>query len=471
MNGGNLILPRVRVMWGDINLSNYNGSIGGFPENEPLVFDVRANLAAENEGPTAEMKWNPTGPAMKVYEYMVKSYMNKAIVVEFFYSGGRNLPLIFMWSGQSINYGNDMGITIKMVSELAGKVNGNIRSTAQTGEKKPTGYLERTAKQFSVDYGIFKFNEGTKKHWDEKVTLANMYGNDWTLGNAASQIAKQTGDVPTANNIGEASIVFFPPFSYPGTKPNEVEIATPQSGMPDVKKRYGYILGPSIINTITRTSDWKPPQQDNNNMPGKQTKARKPTTEPHTQQNPPTTPQKNVEQTGKPTSSPIGTSSNRANLAILNKDNPEGPNRSNAINDEKGSKLDLDTLMCPLLCGIKPHDVLYVPSLSGDFIEDWIVQEVGYSQNNGQVNINLQATRVYGLGTAMNQKEAEKFKQYAESIGLIGKNASLDNWDKYAWDLGGSAASATTFMSDAEFGVDTTGLSLPGLSGAGALAR
>jgi hypothetical protein len=457
MSGGNLILPRVRVMWGDVNLSSYNGSTGGFPENEPLIYDVRANLSAENEGPTAEMKWNPTGPAMKVYEELVSSYMDKQIRVEFFYSGGKTLPLIFMWSGQSISYGNDMGITVKMVSELAGMVNGNIRSTAQARSEnkgaKPTTFLQTTAQQFSVDYGLFKFNEATKKHWDKKVTLQNMYGNDWTLGNAASQISKQTGDIAIATNIGEAGIVFFPPFSYPGTKPNEVEIATAKPQEVDVKKRYGFILGPSIITSVTRTSDWKPPQQDNNNLPGTQPRARKPSTEPHVQQKPPTNQQTNVEKTGKATSAPVGTANNRANLSILNKDNPEGPSRANALNDEKGSKLDMETLMCPLLCGIKPTDVMYLPSLTGEFIEDWIVQQVGYSQNNGQVNINIQATRAYGLGTPMNQKEAEKFKQYAESIGLIGKNASLENWDKYAWGI--ESTSATASMP--EFGVDSAG--------------
>jgi hypothetical protein len=89
--------------------------------------------------------------------------------------------------------------------------------------------------------------------------------------------------------------------------------------------------------------------------------------------------------------------------------------------------------MCPLLVGIKPHDILYIPSLSGEFIEDWVVQSVGYSAQNGSVEISVQASRVIGLGTPMNKEAADKFKASAISQGLIGPNSTLEAWEKYAW--------------------------------------
>jgi hypothetical protein len=122
--------------------------------------------------------------------------------------------------------------------------------------------------------------------------------------------------------------------------------------------------------------------------------------------------------------------------------------RQNALNDEKGSELSMDTLMCPLLVGIKPYDILYVPSLTGDFVEDWIVQSVGYSQNNGQVNVNIRATRVLGLGTPMNVKAAEEFTKFAKSQGLIGPGATLDAWDAYAWPLPGTSSPAAATPAD-----------------------
>jgi hypothetical protein len=89
--------------------------------------------------------------------------------------------------------------------------------------------------------------------------------------------------------------------------------------------------------------------------------------------------------------------------------------------------------MCPLFVGLKPHDILYIPSLTGEFIEDWIVQSVGYSAQNGGVEISVQASRILGMGTPMNKEAADKFKGRAASLGLIGPNATLEAWDRYAW--------------------------------------
>jgi hypothetical protein len=100
----------------------------------------------------------------------------------------------------------------------------------------------------------------------------------------------------------------------------------------------------------------------------------------------------------------------------------------------------MDTLMCPQLVGIKPYDIVYVPSLTGSFIEDWIVQSVDYSQNGGNVSVGIQATRIYGLGTPMNEEAANVFKTFAQTQGLIGENATLESWEKYAWDLPGTSS-------------------------------
>jgi hypothetical protein len=95
--------------------------------------------------------------------------------------------------------------------------------------------------------------------------------------------------------------------------------------------------------------------------------------------------------------------------------------------------MSFQTLLCPLLVGIKPYDIVYIPSLTGEYIEDWIVQSVSYDQNDGDIEVSVQGTREYGLGTPMDKKNAEKFLAYAKEQGLVGANATLENWDRYAW--------------------------------------
>ena len=458
-NGGFLISPRVRVLWGKINLSAYDGTKQGappFPEGSPLVYDVSVDLQAEGNGPTATMKWDPTGPGYVVYEWFLSKpeYMGTQITVEFFYPKGKKITFAFVWSGQSISYGNDMAVTVKMVSELAGLINANQRNTAQAYDEKKGTQALNVYKQFQKQFGLdgfdslVQFNE-VSKAYAQRAKIANNYGNDMTFGTAIGNMAKQTGDSAMGINIVNgpvqqaAKVVIFPPFSYKpknGKQETVVNAATlgPNSVI-DVTKRYGYILGPSIFNSITRSSEWKPPQQDNNKTPGTQVRARDARGR-FTSQTPPAAPQSavaNATAAAARTSSPQGTANGRANPGIQNADNPEGPDRQNAMNDEKVATLSMDTLMCPLLVGIKPYDIVYIPSLSGNYIEDWIVQSVDYSQNNGNVSVGIQATRLYGLGTPMNEEAAETFKTFAQQQGLIGPNATLEAWDRYAWGLPG----------------------------------
>lgn len=438
---GFLRAPRVRVLWGSINLSSYNGD-QNFPQNTPLVYDVQVNLNAENEAPTAEMKWDPTGPGFAVYEWFISKpeYMSTQITIEYFYPQGKKVVFVFVWAGQVINYGNDMTVTVRMVSELAGLINGNIRSTAQAYDEKkgasPQDMIKKLQKQFALEKfpKLVQYNKAALDYWKE-VKILNQYGNDWTFGNAVAALIKQTGDQAFPINISQATVVVMPPFSWKGKGEQEsvVEATVSSPSNPDPTIRYGYFLGPAVINSITRTSLWKPPQQSNENDPNKQRYATKPGQQQNQQQNPATSPQTATDNTNKPTTSPSGTSGQRASQSVRSMENPSGPDRQTALNQEKSSDLSFSTFMTPVLVGLKPHDILYVPSLSGNFIEDWIVQSVGYNQQNGSVEVSVQATRVLGLGTPMNQKAGEQFKASALAKSLIGPNATLEAWDQYAW--------------------------------------
>ena len=81
--------------------------------------------------------------------------------------------------------------------------------------------------------------------------------------------------------------------------------------------------------------------------------------------------------------------------------------------------------------GVKPCDILYVPSLESSVssIEDWIVQSVDYQQTDGGVEVSLSAGRKFGAVGLMNEKAGEKFKQKAKLLNQGG----LDSWAEYAW--------------------------------------
>jgi hypothetical protein len=454
MSGGFLKLPRVRVLWGDINLTAYTGG-GGAPEvftNEkekggPIIYDVRTSLAAESEGPTAEFKWDPTGPGFAAYEWFLsqEKYLQERISIEFFYARGKKIVMFYKWSGQTINYGNDMSVTVKLQSELAGLVNANLRNTAQAYDEKKgaplTDVLDKTTQQFGLEKNenILTYNQYSEKLMKD-VKLLTVYGNDQTYGTAVSNLTKQAGLQTTANNIGNSGLVTFAPYSWKGKGEQEeikngvTDIAA--GSAPDPKVRYGYLLGPSMINSTTRTFNWKPPQQDSSSGPSTQSKTERPRDERTGQFI--TYQEAARREAAKKTSAPLGTTLARPNPGVQNKENPDGPDRQIASNNEKSQDLSFDTFMCPALVGLKPNDIVFIPSLRGDFIEDWIVQNVDYSQNNGNVSISVKATRTFGVKETMNEKMTKKFLDFAKEKKLVGEGATLDAWDSYAWGLPGS---------------------------------
>jgi hypothetical protein len=436
---GNLIQPRVRVSWAGINLSAYDGT-EDFPKSTPAVYDVEVQLQSQTQAPTATMKWDPTGPGFSLYESFISNeeYMKSRIFIDFFYPRGKRIRMAFVWSGQSINYGNDMTVTVKMKTELDGLINGNIRSNGQAhDEKKGESYLNALKKlqaQYAIQTNIVKY-EPKAKNSMEKATLQTAYGNDQTYGAAIANVVQQNGNTVFPNNIGEPSLVVFAPFSW---KPEQNTVLNGVSELPpdtDPKpdQRYGYIIGPSIIDSLLRETEWKPPQQTKQNTPSTQTKVSNSKTARSTNQKPATSAQVKLADNTRPGSSPQGTSLARANPGISNVSNPDGPTKQYALEDERTATMSFQTMLCPALVGIKPYDVVYIPSLTGNYIEDWIVESVSYDQNDGNVSVSVQGTREYGLGTPMDAENAKKFKTYAEQQGLIGPNATLENWDRYAW--------------------------------------
>ena len=436
---GNLIQPRVRVSWAGINLSAYDGT-QDFPKNTPAVYDVEVQLESETQTPTASMKWDPTGPGFSLYESFISNeeYMKSRIFIDFFYPRGKRMRLAFVWSGQSISYGNDMSVKVKMKTELDGQINANIRSNGQAhDEKKGESYLNAMSKirqQYGVEADFVKYEPKAKTSM-AKATIKNAYGSDQTYAAAIANLVKQNGNTIYASNIEEPAVVVFAPFSW---KPEDntvlngvTEIKPGTDPKPD--QRYGYIVGPSIINSLERSTEWKPPQQSNQNTPGTQVKARDPKTGRYTKQKPAASPQIKVSDNAKPTSSPLGTANGRANPGIANLDNPDGTTKLNALEDERTANMSFQTLLVPALVGIKPYDIVYIPSLTGEYIEDWIVQSVSYDQNDGDIEVSVQGTREYGLGTPMDEKNAKKFLEYAKGQGLVGPNATLEAWDRYAW--------------------------------------
>jgi hypothetical protein len=426
-----LIFPRVSVSWGNQNLTSFTG---GTFVSEPLVYDVSVDLAMDNNNPTGSFKWNPSGAAYTIYQQLLKSSVNQIITVKFYYEGGKSISFEFVWAGHQDIYGNDNTITVKLRSQLDGLINSAVRSTTQNYDQ---GAPFLTAiKKYGQQYGIkdnIVFFEKKAATDLQKATLENAYRESETYGSAVANLAKQNGNITFANNINKANLVIFTPFTW---KPNASDVVEPMISGPvtTAVQRYGYLLGPGIINSIERSLEWSPPQQESGANVSKQ-----PLPVPSSPPAGVKEKQTSVEQSNKQAQAPgavVGPSSAKPNPGVRNQKNADGPIKQILLQKESQSKLSASVFACPSLMGIKPLDIVYVPSLrtGAPYIEDWIVETVAYQQTAGGVEISIGGTRIFTQEGLMNAPAGAKFQQKAASLNKNGR-AGLDEWQKYAWAL------------------------------------
>jgi hypothetical protein len=288
------------------------------------------------------------------------------------------------------------------------------------------------AKQYNMDPKLVPVSAVAKKDL-ETAKISSMNKSNSTFADAVNSLVQSNGNLLFPNNIGGPKMTVLTPWSYGGEAKTEVKV--PDKKIPDTTVRYGYLLGPSMYNTIERKYQWTAPQQTNTNQAGGNAKPTKKGKDKST--TPPNTKKANQAATGG-TAAP-GTSQGRLHKGIKKQEDKVGVAKQKLLNDENAAKLSVTTMMVPALTGIKPGDILYVPSFgsaSDLFIEDWVVHSVTYTQTDGGVNLSINAGRWFGNSELMQKDPA---KPWIEKARTLNADPTLTKWQQYAWELAGES--------------------------------
>jgi len=484
--GGDLLIPRCEVYWGDENITFFKGAEKwpGSDGPQPLVYNVKVNIHEEGQTPSGSMSWNPSALAYKEYERLVKEKYDKTIVIKYYYPGGPAVAFSFVWAGQTESYGRNMDITVRLYSELDGLTEGYIKSFATVGEGVTLLSALRDLEQL---YGIrvalnrlypnggFKTIIFTADGVGEelgKVKVLSNYSEGTTFSQSVENIVGQNGNIAFFHNLmGRLSpegngytssdlpgVVIFPPYSWLGKKlknGNLVEIGyskedygnlvsyrprTPKTNSYAYPaRRAGYFLGPAMIDSMTKTSEWSPGQKTRRNTRSTNPKVQRfEVTEDETgfQFKSIQDVKNQVAQNAKNANGAGGTYGSMSRPGMRLEGNEAGEFKKLLLQKERTARLSANLFMCPALTGIKPCDIIFIPNYSGGSMEDWIVNSVEYEQSDGGVNLSIQASRTYGLGTFMNPQIGKNWLFVAvNTLGLVGKYGSIENWVRYAWSL------------------------------------
>jgi hypothetical protein len=444
----NLIIPRVEVFWGAINLTHYK--LQGCDEPQPLVYNVSVSLSETGSNPTGSMTWQPSGAAFDVLAKLIgdPKQLSSTITIRFYYLGGRSITFHFLWAGVEESYGTEMGVEIRLISELDGLTNSNVNNTAQSSEEgidmvTSVGALEDF-------YGIkdLKIVEYSPKAESDmkRVKILSQYQIQSTFLESVASVTAQNGNILVASNYSDKSkqapkLTAFAPFTGDEA---EVQLLPYKSQNPDNKIRYGYILGPGIVDTLQKVLVWKPNQVSKTPSLESLMKfepdpatgvAITPATGTATTTTP-APPQQGANTAAERSKTKPGASGSHTNTKNMRvKDNAEGELKKIQLEVERNATMSSTVFVCPSLMGIKPCDIVYLPSYNGKFVEDWIVSSVSYKQTDGGVEVSLNCARQYGLASLMNPKAGKAWVERIKGWKLVGEGASLEAWEDYAWKL------------------------------------
>lgn len=429
----NLIVPQVQVKWGSVDLTDPTSN--NLPSS--LVYDVSVELSSQTQWPTGSMLWSPAGPAFQKFIELSKNNTFDTISVRFFYVDGPEITFYFNYGGMRMGYGNRMDMQVFLNCVKAQNSVDSKRSFAQNNSEKFTDKgidaLEHE-KQVSEYYGspVKVIWSDCAKASAKKTKIQQAYAKDSTFGSQLQQLAQEGGNTITYSNMTEEGVAIIQcPLTWEGEKKlGEVEI--PKNKV-EPGKRYGWLLGPGIIDTFSRSFQWQPPTQDNTQQ-ASDIAALPQSSERTTQKIPgqDDMPQNKKEKSkGEKKKKVKGPTSPNTERGKKYSENPDAGAKKQYLNEEGSTQISADLFMTPSILGITPDDVIYVPSLkqTSDFIEDYKVTSVTYNQSGAQFNISVQGTRVYGINKPMWKEAAEKFLKISKTL------RTVDDWTRYAWNL------------------------------------
>ena len=432
---GYLINPQVQVKWGDRNLSAY--SLPGSSSPQAIVFNAKVDLPG-NSWPTGSFSWNPSGPAFKVYEECITNGKDDDILIRFYYVNGPFVIFKFQYNGSSITYGKDMQIDTILTTREGPKSNA-VKASAMM-DYTDGRFNAKGKDMFVATKDMEKaFGKPVPLLWSKaaedsakKIFLSSWQYKDQTYGAEILNMAAQAGQkIATTNLFTDGQAAIFNPFSKEGKDGiDSVQFPPKAGGQIKSEQRYGYLIGPAIITSFQRTMEYP-----------SQTKGQDALTQPTGTPNKGKAPNApgSEELAAKEQQSQAAKDAEKRSVAnpssptvVKGKKftkNDEGPENQQLMQQEEGIKFQAQLFMCPALVGMKPQDIIYVPSLKiGDaLMEDYKVQSVSYSQDGGVVALSVQATRTPGLNKPMNETAAKKFIEKADTL------KTVEDWTNYAW--------------------------------------
>lgn len=429
-NIGRLLQPYVSVMWGETNLTPWEHH--GI--REVMAQDISINLDADGNAPGCEFNITPSSAGMQLFA-MLKERVEEEIAVKIGYPNGNEVSWKFVYAGLSYTTGMSPKIAISTTSSVKGEWTDNkITFTSEEPIKlSELPELLQSKSGGKADKLNFVW-AGKTKEAAEKIEIQPNRINQ-TPHNILTDILREHGMVAQVSDTAFDNTVVI---SYAPNMEGQLEAETVEvvkgKASSEPAKRNVYIIGPGLMIDITRKQQFNLGQTEtkggssNKDTKTSETESSKVAGGGASAQSAATAAGAGGERTVGPANKPKARSEKKS-------DSGESKDARAAESKAQESTVDLSVPMLPYIVGVKPRDIIAIPSLKGpgEFIEDWELTSVSYSQSSdGSIDISMSGRRVYTPGGVAMMDAAT----LAEVKAICATLRTPEKWSKFYWIQG-----------------------------------
>ena len=397
-NVGRLIQQYVTIEWGGTNLSYMDDGEGG---KTILAQDISFQLEAEDAAPSCDFSITPNPLGFKIFTELKTTAIAEPIKVTVGYpNSDTKITQVFRYSGMSMTTGHSPKIAVTGVSVLKGPMTDN--KVSYTLEKPMT---LKDLPEFLKE----KAGEGAKNIKFQWVGTAEEYASgvqyqeniiDRTPYSILVDAMRIHGIVVQPGDSGfDGTVVLSRDPAFEGEQEKDKPVVAGQGTKAEPAKRGVYIIGPGLMEDLTRKQTFNMGQSNPKGGASKKKSASYEQDQKEVQTASAGATQVVTAQSGNTTGGTTGASQTPSTMSKTKEASGEDAKKGRqAATDGITTDLSFDCLMVPYLVGIKPRDFCVIPSLAGpgNYLEDWAITSVKYTQNStGDIRVSISAQRPF----------------------------------------------------------------------------
>ena len=429
---GLLVQPFVSVIWGDFNLTAYPGMSG---ELERIAQNVSLSYNKDQEAPSCDFEFAPTFDGFEVAAVIRTSpdLLKEPVIVEVGYPHlpEPRLKSMFLFTGIDYTTGLDPKLKFTLVSAIKSSWTENKVNATMEDEMPLSEFPEYLKELAGKGASLLKFKFVGRAATDAPDIMIKKNSVNQTPQVILAETLKEHGmELRTGDTALDGTIVI----GYYAGKEGELTEDEPRlGGTPEAGVRQIHILGPGLLENAKRTQKFTLGQSDKKG--GAKSKATAATET----ENKNSTNLKPVAEQAAADSAPkagtLGTSDKSQARSGTTKDKPSEKEQARmAIADQLRMELSASFPMLPQVVGMKPGDILAIPSLKGpgEVIEDYEINDVQYTQSDtGSVGMSIKCTKPWlGTKNMMDEKSVALVKSKVQGL------KTPDAWNAFYWRQG-----------------------------------